>query len=150
MIRVIPAEESHVPLLVRGLRQIDRTEIYYTTGSVDFADTILEGIHSPDSVSFSIFHDDVMLCICGMVRRDRYNIVWALGTNDINNYKLAFFRETKKLLMNHRNHNPMVNFVYQGNESSKAYLQRLGFILEDAVPYGKLKKKFHHFWMKGI
>lgn len=150
MIRILPASEDHVPLLIKGLRSIDQAEIYYTTGSVDYQDTILYGINDPDSVSYSIFSDEDILCICGMVRRPFYNIVWALGTNEIKKHKLAFFRETKKLLMSHRNENPMVNYVYEGNQDAKAYLERLGFTLEQPVPYGKMKKRFHHFSMGGI
>lgn len=150
MIKVIPADESHIPLLIKNMRCIDQAEVYYTTGSVDYYDTILEGINSPDSVSFSIFADEAILCICGIVRRELYDIVWALGTNEIKNHKLAFYRETKKLLMAHRGHNPMVNFVYEGNHAAKAYLTRLGFKLEDPAPYGKIEKRFHHFTMGGI
>lgn len=150
MIKVIPADESHVLPLIKNLRSVDQAEIYYTTGSVDYADTVLEGINSPRSNTYSIFADDEILCICGIVRRDLYDIVWALGTNEIKNYKLAFFRETKRLLMSHRGKNPMVNFVYEGNQDAKQYLTRLGFILEDPTPYGKMKKMFHHFTMEGI
>lgn len=150
MIRIIPADESHILPLIKNLRSVDQAEIYYTTGSVDYYDTILEGIKSPDSYSYSIFAGDEILCICGMVKRDLYNIVWALGTNEIKNHKLAFYRETKLLLMAHRNDNPMVNFVYEGNQDAKQYLIRLGFKLEPAAPYGKMKKMFHHFAMEGI
>lgn len=149
MIRTIPADESHVMPLLKNLRNIDQAEIYYTTGSTDYQDTIIEGINAPDSVAYSIFSDDTLLCICGVVRRPFYNIVWALGTNEIKNHKLAFYRETRRLLMINRNEFPMVNYVYEGNPDAKAYLTRLGFTIEDAAPYGKMKKMFHHFHMRG-
>lgn len=149
MIRIIKADESHVTPLIKNLRNVDQAEIYYTTGSTDYFDTILDGINAPDSDAYSIFSDEKLLCICGIVRRPFYNIVWALGTNEIKNHKLAFYRETKRLLMSHRNDFPMVNYVYEGNPDAKAYLQRLGFTLEQPAPYGKMKKMFHHFHMRG-
>lgn len=149
MIRVIPADESHVLPLIKNLRTIDQAEIYYTTGSTDYQDTIIEGIQSPDSVSYSIFADHMILCICGLIHRDDYDIVWALGTNEIKNHKLSFYRETKRLLMSHRGKNPLVNCVYEGNLEAIAYLRRLGFTIEDAAPYGTIGKRFHHFHMRG-
>lgn len=149
MIRIIKADESHVTPLIKNLRNVDQAEIYYTTGSTDYFDTILDGINAPDSDAYSIFSDEKLLCICGIVRRPFYNIVWALGTNEIKNHKLAFYRETRRLLMSHINEFPMVNYVYEGNPDAKGYLQRLGFTLEQPAPYGKMKKMFHHFHMRG-
>lgn len=149
MIKIIQADESHVMPLLKNLRNIDQAEMYYSTGSTDHYDTVIEGINSPDSVSYSIFADNRILCICGLVRRDYYDIVWALGTNDIQSHKLAFYRETRRLLMAHRGANPMVNYVYSGNADSIAYLRRLGFTIVEPIPYGKLGKLFHHFYMRG-
>ena len=150
MIRVVAADESHVWPLVKNMRAVDQAECYYTTGHVEHAETNVEGINAKNGRAWAIFADDTLLCICGIVKHPFYNVVWALGTNAINDHKLAFYRETKKLIMLNRDNNPMVNFVHESNVNAKAYLERLGFILEAPKPYGKLKKYFHHFKMDGI
>lgn len=150
MIRTIPAEESHVTPLVKNMRQCDQAEFYYVTGSVDYQDSILDGIQMPNSRSYSIFADDQILCICGIIYKGPFNVVWAVGTNEIKNHKLAFYRETKNLLMKHRNDKPMRNYVYEGNWAAISYLERLGFTVEQPTPYGKLKHNFRHFYMMGV
>ena len=74
---------------------------------------------------------------------------WMIGSSLIDKYARIFLKHDKGIVDDWLNVYPhLFNYVDARNTKAKAWLKRLGFVLGEAVPYGKEQLPFHYFERK--
>ena len=116
------------------------------------------GISPAVAVAFSIAQSRPGFCILYKKKpavifgaapiENRKGCIWLLGTDEIYNYPITFYRESKKILpLLMQDYNYLENYVDARNVLSLRWLKWLGFTVKDAQIMGVENKLFHHVFI---
>ena len=74
--------------------------------------------------------------------------IWLLGTDEIFNHPVTFYRESKKILpLLMQNYSYLENYVDARNLLSLRWLKWLGFTIDNAQIMGVENRNFHHVYI---
>jgi hypothetical protein len=141
--------EDDVEYIASHLRKGDQGELYATTGHRRYLDSLRLSVASSDDavVAISAHGEPLALFGVGMLSL-LYNTgcPWMLCTPRAMRHRRAFIwqaRQYTEAMLEH--YDALVNHVDQRNTVSVAWLQRIGFRMEEPKPYGALGLPFHEF-----
>ena len=101
---------------------------------------------------WSAFEGDKLICILGCAPISLVSGIgspWMLGTPLLDKHSRILVRVTPRYIGTMLKAFPhLVNYVHTHNHTSKRWLRRIGFTLEEAAPFGALGEAFHRFEMK--
>lgn len=129
------------------LREADRREIIASSGQHPIVTLMVSQALGRCYVAE---HDGVPVAIFGLPlvsQLPRVGVPWLLGTDDLNNVRLAFGRESREIVEGWKSEvDQMVNYVDSRNKASISWLEWLGFSVDDPEPHGPYGVPFHRFW----
>jgi len=143
-IRIEPATPEMALEIGGNLRDSDIEEVWnsHHLGAVE---ACVESVEVSD-YAFCGLVDDVPIYLFGL----NGNTVWGLGTDRLEAHRHRFLRASHNFITFCRGHaDYLENWVAADNVNSAAWLEWLGFTMEEAAPYGEEQELFHHFHMKG-
>lgn len=101
---------------------------------------------------WSAFADGELGCIIGCAPISIVSGIgspWMLGTPVLDQHSRVLVRMTPRYIAEMLKAFPhLVNYVHAENTTSKRWLRRVGFTLQEAAPYGALGEAFHRFDMR--
>lgn len=101
---------------------------------------------------WSVLDGDQLICIMGCAPISVISGIgspWMLATPLITQHSRVLVRVTPRYIGRMLKAFPhLVNYVHADNVTSRRWLKRLGFNLQEAAPYGVLGEAFHRFEMK--
>lgn len=146
MVEFTPEALEHV---ATNLKSADREEVHATVGHRRYADALRVSVAAADSVRVAINAYGEPMALLGVGTLSLVGSVgcpWLLTTDRARGYKRALMSlgkaYTAAML---RRYATLENHVHSGNVESVAWLQRLGFLMDAAAPYGALAHRFHRF-----
>lgn len=149
-VTIRPVRTDDVELLIANLRESDMTECQ-AYGTPD----IPAGIRSSVKTSvlcWSGFIDGELAAILGVAPVNVLAGVgspWMLGTPVLDAHSRVLVRAVPPYTARMLKAFPhLVNFVHAENTTSVRWLQRIGFTLHEAQPFGRLGAPFHKFEMR--
>lgn len=96
--------------------------------------------------------DGELACVLGVTSLSLLGGVgspWMMGTPVLERHSRILVRKTPEYIDRMLSVFPhLVNFVHAKNTTSVRWLRRLGFVLEEAQPFGPLGEPFHKFEMR--
>jgi hypothetical protein len=145
-----PTEPSDVEMLIAHLRASDLAECQ-AYGRSDIGEGIRASVRR-SLLCWSGFIDGELAAILGVAPIDMLNGLgspWMLGTPVLDRHQRVLVRATPEYISRMLKAFPhLVNFVHAKNTTSVRWLRRLGFTLQEAVPFGPLGEPFHPFEMR--
>lgn len=88
--------------------------------------------------AWAVMHDDEYVGFFGVCQGDGYGIPWFVSTDDFDDFKLTFVKESKKILQSMlEKYGKLQNYVSVENEKSINWLKWLGFTIHP------LEVRFH-------
>jgi ribosomal protein S18 acetylase RimI-like enzyme len=146
-LRVRPATDDDVGVLVDGMRACDRAEVLATSGP-DLHQAVRRALAAtPDPLAVEA--DGVLLVLGGVAPisvLDGEASPWALATDAFRPHAGRLTRLARAYLARMDGAYPhLSNFVHARNATSVRWLRRLGFTIHPAAPYGHAGELFHRF-----
>lgn len=93
--------------------------------------------------------DGEIICIFGGFPIGKEMMIWLLGTEKLKDYKQKFAIWTlRRLKKEKQNYDLFYSCVYEKNEITKEWLEKLGFNILAAEPMGINGELFHRFEMR--
>ena len=150
--KIVPARPEHIPHIAEHMREEDKAEIWYLSGSTP-TQSLTNGLRESE-VCYTVLIDDTPALMFGIVERtllSRTGTVWMLGTDDI--HKIRFGRREftlmwRRLMNLARGYHLIDNYVHVDNETSIKWLEFMGFAFDEAQPMGLFQQPFQHFEMR--
>lgn len=143
-----PTEEG-IEHIAANLRPGDQEEAFATFGHRHYLHGIRLSIAASDDVVMAVSAYSEPIALIGVSTLSfLYNVgcPWMLATPKVDAYRRAFIEfsgsYTQEMLKEYR---VLQNHVDARNTRSVAWLQRIGFSIEDAEPFGELGLPFHPF-----
>lgn len=140
-----------VEYLVEHLREADRDEVRASHGAqVDLVRVVRQSVELSSHV-FAAERDGRLIALWGFVPLSLLTgvgVPWALGTDEMFRIGPSLTRLAKASLRLMAPVYPTLrNYVDARNTRSVAWLERIGFEIGEAVPYGAAGLPFHPFRM---
>ncbi len=147
---VAPATMAHVEQIAPRMREADKAEIWAASHAEPYH-ALKTGLEQ-SPLCWSGLVDGAPVCMFGVAPLTLLGgtgIVWMLGTDDVQEHARAFLRRNKSFIaqMMGRFYR-LENWVDARNTLSIRWLRWLGFVIEEAKPYGLERWPFHHFFME--
>lgn len=143
------ARECHIDELVANMRQLDRQELTAASGP-DLHDTLIKSLafsYAPGAA----FDDKGLMCIFGALPGKLMGdeaAPWLVGTDRLTLHPSALNRGTRSYLGKVRQLFPkLFNYVDARNLPSIRWLRRMGFQIDEPMPFGLAAMPFHRFHM---
>jgi hypothetical protein len=143
-------KKEDVDFVIRNIREADKRELEDVSG-LNYKDTLKE-IYLISENAWTGLVDDEVVAIFG-VQMVSYltgrGVPWLISTKGVEKYSITFLRHSKPVLKKITGHcRQLVNFVDDRNKLAKLWLQWLGFVLDDPIPYGAKSLPFRPFKME--
>lgn len=136
--RVVDYHEDHRALILAGLRDVDRRELYMLTRLRPSDAFDMSAANSLRM--WSGFDDDGLLCVFGINRRSALSDVgvpWLIGVDRIETSFRTFARHSRQYAdLFSRAFPKMENFVLAENRATVRWLRWLGFDMHQPEPMG--------------
>lgn len=132
--------------LALDMREADKREVFHSSGE-DPVTALQTSIDASDAV-WMFFGDGVPLCISGVAPiTQTIGAPWLLCSNSILKVEPRIFMKCSVELMKtyEEHYHVLMNYVDVENVIAKEWLQRLGFVERETVPYGYSQKPFTRF-----
>ena len=143
----MPATQAHAHALAPLLRAEDRAELEASHGIAPL-DALLLGVEC-SHVAFAIVSDEGVLAIFGVATIESHQSVWMLTGSLVERRPLSFLRVCKRELSKLLARWPLLlNLVDARNARSLRWVERLGFRVMDAVPFGVSNLPFHPIYIQ--
>lgn len=147
---VVPATMPHVAQIAPRMRDADKAEIW-AASHAEPHHALKTGL-AQSTLCWSGLVDDVPVCMFGVAPLTLLGgtgIVWMLGTAGVQDHARAFLRRNKTFIIQMmQRFYRLENWVDARNTLSIRWLRWLGFVIEEAAPYGIERRPFHHFFME--
>lgn len=147
---IVPADQSHVELLVPFIRQADADEIWAASQSTP-RKALNQGVNCSTHAWTGVI-DGVPACMFGVAPMSLVNgagAPWMLASSLIEQHATPFLRRSKKCVKTMRtSYNYLVNYVDNRNTKAIEWLQWLGFELSEPQPFGVYGLPFRRFEMR--
>ncbi len=146
MIKIVPPTQELVEAIAADMREADRVEVWASNHHTPL-ESLEKGWHMSDFAAVAVDEDGVALAMFGLVRRSiltDVGVAWALASNEAMKHRSGFLkmaipvRDEMLTICPH-----LCNMVHGKNKRSIQWLKRLGFTIDDPVPYGPDGELFH-------
>lgn len=87
-----------------------------------------------------VFVDDKPTCLLGVINSTE---VWLFFSKSIDVLPLSFFKQSKKFIAKYDH---LQGHIYSENIFALQWAKFMGFVIEEAKPYGVFGKLFHKFY----
>lgn len=145
---VVPARLEDVFVVASHMREADRKEVWASNRIRPLEALKLSLKHS--TVCRAGKADDDILCMFGVVPHtlvSNHAAIWMLSTDFLPKHAVKFLRECNNEITSISDCYDMVeNWVDTRNSIAIKWLKWLGFVIEEAKPYGIYELPFHHFY----
>lgn len=151
MVELLPATPAAARTVAQHLRQADLHELQAAHGvAVDSARLLLQALRMSGASARMAVLGGRPIALFGCARAGTllggFGVPWLLGTDDCLRQGRALVRLGRLQVRDwHATHGVLRNWVDARNVVSIRWLQRLGFTLGDAVPYGVQGLPFRPF-----
>lgn len=140
----IAARPAHAEALAPRLRACDVEEIAASSGLSPLAALLASIQVSP--VAYAVFFESEVMALLGVGAHPSpgVGVVWLLGSDTIDQHPKLFWRDSRPVLAHLcESYEVLINMVDARNERSLRWLRRLGFTVDQAVPFGVAHLPFH-------
>jgi hypothetical protein len=143
MIEMIEATPLIIPAIARDIRAVDAMEMQAMTG-LDVIPSLLQCLDlSP--AWFAVLSDEI-LGIYGIQEVDEGGVPWMICCNAFDRHRFAADRQAKKTIDGWKESRKwLANRVHANNGVAISWLRKLGFKIEDPIPYGAMGELFSSF-----
>ena len=143
-----PAQPEHAIWLGLNMRREDAEEIHASHG-LDPMTAAHGSLIYGDTLTGLVDGEVACLFGCrGLSLMSTVGVPWLLGTPLVEHHARAFCKRNRVMIKIWlQRYETLVNWVDDRNETSKRWLQWLGFTLEDPRPYGLAQLPFRRFTM---
>ena len=149
-IEILPTTREHLLRLATTMRQADRDEIYAAEGKTPF-----QGLTDANKVSRDTFTATArghVLCSFGVIPLTKVGGIaspWFLSSEYLPEHPRALLCYSRDAITHWRKeYDLLVNFVDARYTMSIRWLEKIGFTIHPAEPYGFLQLPFHMFEMR--
>ena len=124
------AKDSDLTYLSNNLRKADRNEVISCLNGEYYYDALFISYEKSNICKVILGDDDLPLFIYGV---NKNGLIWALGTDKINNDKKKFVKTIKQYFIHIKKNNDILfNYIDERNAEHINFLNYLGFtILKD-------------------
>ncbi len=147
---IVVATAEHVAELAETMRQADRDEIRAASMQEPLA-ALTNGLRASTHAWAGLLDGEVA-CIFGVAPISLMGgngSVWLLGSDLIDQHPKHFLRRCRRqLAVMARGYSLLQNYVDDRNKKSIAWLEWLGFTIEEPVPHGIAGLPFRHFYLR--
>lgn len=150
MIKFVRPTFDMIESIAEDMRQADADEVWASNRHTPLQ-SLMKGWENSHYSTVAMCNGQPLVMI-GLVRRDlitERGVVWMLGANKAMKYRRDFLLQTKPII------DEMLvicsylyNMVYIKNTRSIQWLKRLGFTVDNAIPYGPAGEMFHPFYLE--
>lgn len=148
--RIVPATADHIAEMLPRVRQADIEEFLAINGSTP-EQVLLTGLKISTFACAGLINGRVVT-IFGVAPGSMIGgtgTPWLVGTDDLERYQRTFLRRCRNVVNAMLSVYPYLeNYVDERNHVAKAWLHWLGFLLEDAAPFGIEGLNFHRFHLE--
>lgn len=141
-----------VTAIANDMRQADIDEVWASHRHTPMEALLLGWNMS--HVSTVVTVDDEPCVMMGLVIRDILSgsgVPWLLGTGAALKHKREFIKQVPAVISRMLDICPyLFNYVHVDNKVSVKWLKRIGFILDDPLPYGRNNELFHKFHFERV
>lgn len=146
-VEIVRYDDAHGPLLVAGLREVDRRELYMLT-RLEPADALALTL-SMSVATWTALEDGEVICVFGISRRSplsNVGVPWLVGTDLIYRHWRRFAKQSRDFYDRFAAVFPeMENFVLAENTPTVRWLSWLGFDMDEPEPMGFSRAPFIRF-----
>lgn len=138
--------ENDIRILVDNIREVDRKEIYHSTG-MDPLEPILHSLRS-SRICVSAWAGGHLLCVFGVAPYKDAGAPWMIGTTHLPRVRRTLLSYPQAFISVWKQDFPKLeNYVWSKNDTHVRWLKRLGFVFtgKTIVSRGEI---FLHFEMK--
>lgn len=150
VVKFIEPTPDHIQFIADNMREADRIEVMASHGHTPM-EALQAGLKRTGFTTIVTVNDEPCVMF-GLVRLDLLSCEgtpWLLGTENALKYRREFLIQTPKVIAEMLTICPkLVNYVHSKNTVSIRWLRKLGFILEEPVPYGVAGELFHRFHLE--
>lgn len=149
-IKFIEPTKEAIEIIAADMRQADIDEIWASHHYTP-VEALMEG-WKDSYLSAIVTIEDEPCVMLGLVIHDILSgsgVPWLLGTENVLKHKREFVRQVPAVIDMMLDICPkLTNFVHVENRASVRWLKRIGFILDDPLPYGCENELFHRFHLE--
>ena len=139
-----------VEAIAADMRQADADEVWVSSHQTPI-EALLEGWKASD-FAVIVTVDGEPCVMMGLVIRDILTgagVPWLLGTENALKYKRHFITQVPPVIDEMSSICPrLFNYVHTENKVSMQWLKRIGFTIDDPIPFGLDKELFHRFHLE--
>lgn len=145
---VIPATQEHCDYIAANLREIDRKEIWASSGFMP--QQALNYSLKTCPVSYAAINPKTNnpVLIFGVGKKQSIisdkRCIWMLATDEIYSIKTTFLKECNSYINQIGAGSKVFNYVIEGNDVTLKWLHWLGFTIIKPKPHGLIGKNFHY------
>ncbi|MCM7687617.1 hypothetical protein M8S61_08175 [Enterobacter asburiae] len=148
--QIVPATAEHIEAMLPNVRQADVDEFLATNGWIPRR--VLEtGLRTSTFCCAGLVNGEVVT-IFGVAPASMIGgsgIPWLVGTDALEKYQRTFLRRCGKVVNAMLTVYPYLeNYIDARNHVARAWLNWLGFTIEEPKPYGIQRLPFHRFHME--
>lgn len=146
--RVRAAKAGDCPIIAANMREEDRLEIFYSSGSSPL-EALQRGLRLSEICKVIVINEEpvAMFGIGRNTLQPYIGIPWMLATPELSRIKKSFLRrvrgELHKLSFGFR---VLANSVWSGNSVHILWLKWMGFTVQDTRPVTHNGQLFYAFW----
>lgn len=142
---------EHAAHIAANMRESDAREVFASSGSTPL-DALKTGLKVSD-VCITTLVDDEPVAMGGISPISLLSGIgapWLLATDKAEQYPMSFLRLSRRFVWRYvgSRYSRLENFVDARNETSIAWLEWLGFTINDPEPYGVYRLPFRRFYME--
>ncbi|HJU38190.1 MAG TPA: hypothetical protein VJ724_01360 [Tahibacter sp.] len=147
---VVPATAEHAAAVAAQAREADIAELW-AVAHVTPAEAIRQGLALSGDARAALF-DGVPACVFGVSTIAEFPgraVPWMVGTAALERHQSAFLRRCRPVVLDWASrYDLLVNWVDARNLTAIRWLQWLGFVIGDPMPYGVDGLSFRPFEMR--
>ena len=141
-----------VEAIAADMRQADADEVWVSSHQTPI-EALLEGWKASD-FAVIVTVDGEPCVMMGLVIRDILTgagVPWLLGTENALKHKRHFIAQVPAVIDEMLTACPrLFNYVHAENKVSIRWLKRIGFTIDDPMPYGLDEELFHRFHLERV
>jgi len=150
LVEFVPPKKAYLRYIIDNMREADKIEVMASHGATP-GQAIRNSVKMSNRVAVVLF-DGKPAAVFGLVIKDLLTgtgIPWLLGTDLIDEHRLAFVKNTRPGIQEMLSICPRLeNYVHTENSKSVRWLATMGFKFEDPEPIGRKGELFSKFWME--
>lgn len=152
VVKFVKPTRELIEALAADMRQADVDEIWASNHHTPI-EALMNGLAKSDR-SVIVTVDDEPCVMLGLVIRDILSgagVPWLLGTETALKHKRKFLTQVPVVIDEMLTICPrLFNYVHVDNKVSIKWLKRIGFTIDEPVPYGRDNELFHKFHLERV